>query len=149
MMEPFNKMVARVLEVDCFNGCRVGRDGLSITLLQFADDSLMLFPNLGEEVCYLWGILLMFESILGLKINLPMNRMMAVGDVSNMERLANLLGCVASLALGMYLGLPLGGRLKTRHIWDPIVERVDKRLARWKGHRLSKGGRLTLIKVLF
>lgn len=72
--------------------------------------------------------------------------MMAVCSVPNLESLANLFGCVVSVFPRTFLGLPLGWRLKTKHIWDPVVERVDQRLARWKCCYLSKGGRITLIK---
>jgi hypothetical protein len=42
-----------------------------------------------------------------------------------------------------YLGLPLDACFKSREMWNPILE---KRLAGWKKHYLSMGGRLTLIK---
>lgn len=51
------------------------------------------------------------------------------------------------MALPMnYLGLPLGGKRKAKLLWDTVVERVHRRLARWQGQYLSKGGNLTLIK---
>jgi hypothetical protein len=45
-----------------------------------------------------------------------------------------------------YLGLPLGATFKETTIWNPVLERVEKRLASWKRLYLSKGGKLTLIK---
>lgn len=47
-----------------------------------------------------------------------------------------------------YLGLSLGARFKSIHIWNSIVERVERRLAGWKHMYLSKGGCLTLIKFI-
>ena len=35
---------------------------------------------------------------------------------------------------------------KKKSIWNPILEKVEKRLAGWKRLYLSKGGRVTLIK---
>lgn len=92
------------------------------------------------------GFLLLFEAISGLRVNPSKRKMMAVGFVPNLVRLANILGCSVSMAPGTYLGLSLKGRLKFKLIWDPVVERVDKKQARWKGCYLSKGGRMTLIK---
>ena len=45
-----------------------------------------------------------------------------------------------------YLGLPLGAKFKDKTIWNPILEKIELRLAGWKRLYLSKGGRVTLIK---
>lgn len=72
--------------------------------------------------------------------------MYVVQEVSNLHRLAEILGCQTDVLLGVYLGLPLRGNRKSRALWDPVVERVQQRLAGWKGQYLSKGGKLMLIK---
>ena len=45
-----------------------------------------------------------------------------------------------------HLGLPLGAKLKDKTIWNPILEKMERRLVEWKHLQLSKGGRVTLIK---
>jgi len=45
-----------------------------------------------------------------------------------------------------YLSLLLGFLFKSSSIWNPILEKVGKKLARWKKLQLSKGGRTNLIK---
>ena len=45
-----------------------------------------------------------------------------------------------------YLDIPLGTLYKTTSIWNPILERMEKKLSGWKRPYLSKGGRLTLLK---
>ena len=44
-----------------------------------------------------------------------------------------------------YLGLPLKPTTLSKMEWQPILDRIDKRLASWKGHTLSRGGRLILV----
>ena len=45
-----------------------------------------------------------------------------------------------------YLGMSLGTPDKTAFVWNPILERMEKKLSGWKLLYLSKGGRLTLLK---
>ena len=66
--------------------------------------------------------------------------------MNNIQTLANILQCrVGSLPM-IYLGMPLGSLYKTAAIWNPILERLEKKLSNWKRLYLSKGGRLTLLK---
>ncbi|XP_059284834.1 uncharacterized protein LOC132038129 [Lycium ferocissimum] len=44
-----------------------------------------------------------------------------------------------------YLGMPLGAKSKSTGIWNNVIEKCEKKLARWKSQYLSFGGRLTLI----
>ena len=54
-----------------------------------------------------------------------------------------LLGCGQSSLPLKYFGLPLGD------VWNPILERMERRLASWKRLYLSKGGNVTLIKSAY
>ena len=45
-----------------------------------------------------------------------------------------------------YLGLPLGATHKEETIWNPILEKMERRLAGSKRMYLSKRGKVTLIK---
>ena len=45
-----------------------------------------------------------------------------------------------------YLGMPLETSFKTASIWNPILEKMEKKLSGWKRLYLSKGGRLTLLR---
>ena len=45
-----------------------------------------------------------------------------------------------------YLGMPLGTYFKSAVIWNPILEKMEKKLSGWKCLYISKGGRLMLIK---
>lgn len=138
--------MSRAEELGCLSRCKVGQEGPSI-LFQFTDDYLVFVSNLKEGIQNLRAILLMFEVVFGLRVNLPKSKMMAVGEVPNLDRLADVMGCTIFHFPRSYLGLPLRGRLKSKHPWDPVIERVEQRFASWKRWYLSKGGRLTLMKA--
>jgi hypothetical protein len=66
--------------------------------------------------CSICGVSLLFESVLGLKVNLAKSNLIPVGHVVQVGRLADILGCeVASLPV-KYLGLPLGASYKSIRI---------------------------------
>ena len=68
-----------------------------------------------------------------------------MGAVHNMEILVAVLGCNQGSLPMKYLGLPLGAKFKDKAIWNPILEKMERKLAGWKKLYLSKGGRVTLI----
>ncbi len=42
--------------------------------------------------------------------------------------------------------MPLGASFKAIGVWNPIIEKIERRLAGWQKLYLSKGGLLTLLK---
>lgn len=144
VMEAFSRMLEKAVEEGLIRGFTVGH--AQISHLLFADDTLILCDANDEQLRNLRRLLLCFEAVSGLRINLGKSEAIPVGEVANVDELADILGCrVAHMPIS-YLGLPLGARFKCQHIWNGIIERMEKRLAGWKRMYLSKGGRLTLIK---
>ena len=81
-----------------------------------------------------------------MKVNVGKSEIVSVGEVNNLDELANILQCrVGNLPMN-YFGMPLGTSFKTASIWNPILEKMEKKLSRWKRLYLSKGGRLMLLK---
>ena len=46
----------------------------------------------------------------------------------------------------VYLGLPLGGCLKEVEFWQPVIDKLQRKLDKWRRYNLSRGGRATLCK---
>jgi hypothetical protein len=78
----------------------------------FADDTLIFCEASLEQIQYVRLVLLCFEAVSRLKVNLGKSKLVAVGAVGNIGSLAEYLGCrVAGLPM-KYLGLPLGAAYK-------------------------------------
>lgn len=80
-------------------------------------------------------------------MNLGKSSLIGVGQVPNIDVLAADLECQVGDLPTQYLGLPLGAHYKCKETWDPVIDRIRRKLAGWKAHYLSKGGKLTLIKA--
>ena len=70
-----------------------------------------------------------FQAFTGLKVNGGKREIVLVGEVNNLDVLANILWRrVGSLPM-KYLGMPLGTSFKTASIWNPILEKMEKKLS--------------------
>ena len=81
-------------------------------------------------------VLIWFEALSGLRVNLVKSFILPVG----------VLGCAVDSFPTYNFGLPLGAKYKDKSIWEPVMERFEKKLSGWRANYLSKGGRLTLIR---
>ncbi|GJY38763.1 reverse transcriptase domain, reverse transcriptase zinc-binding domain protein [Tanacetum coccineum] len=85
----------------------------------------------------------------GLKVNLDKSRLFGVGvPDSDVSLVASSLGCTHGILPLIYLGLPVGRRMRFSEGWEGIIDRFHDRLSLWKAKTLSVGGRLTLIKYV-
>ncbi|XP_077239712.1 uncharacterized protein LOC143880611 [Tasmannia lanceolata] len=106
------------------------------------------FPQ-ASKILNLKAILRCYEIVTGLRSNFSKSRLYAMNiDEAEASRLANIMGCPLESLPSSYLGLPLGMGRPHKSEWDPIVERIERRLDTWKRNLVSKGGRLTLIKAV-
>lgn len=132
-----------------FEVAQVNGMGLMVSHILYADDTLLFCDAEPSQMGYLWCVLLCFDAVFGLKVNLGKSEMILIGVVEDMGDIAKVLGCkVAELSMS-YLGLPLGSCYKAKAVWDSVEERFQKRLASWKRQYIPKGGRVTLIKNTF
>lgn len=143
--EALSRLTKKLEESGLLAGFLVSEGAPPISHLQFADDTLFLCEANHLQLRLLRCTLRCFEAVSGLRINLMKSSIFAVGEVINIEELAADLGCKVGCLPSSYLGLPLGAKYRSKAIWDPVVERFERRLASWKKVYLSKGGKLTLI----
>ncbi|RVW38638.1 LINE-1 reverse transcriptase-like [Vitis vinifera] len=146
-MEALSQLLSCARNGGFISSFRVGgREGLIVSHLLFADDTLIFCDAEADQLQYLSWNFMWFEAISGLKVNLSKTEAFPVGEGIPMETLASILGCKIGILPTTYLGLPLGAPYKSTRVWDTVEKRFRKRLSLWKRQYLSKGGRLTLLK---
>lgn len=127
----------------------VGKDAncTTTTHLLFAGDTILFSNHEEVYIDHLFHTIHNFERTSGLKINCQKFEFMGIGIdphyhiyLADSDRYGSKLNHWPN----SYLGLPLNGKQSTIDFWQPIIEKVEKRLSNWGSTHLSKGGHLTL-----
>ena len=149
IMEVLSRMLGNAVERGFIKGFQVGREGhpsVCVSHILYADDTILFSDAHPEQLLYIRMVLTCFEVVTGLKVNMTKSEMVPIGEVNGLSALADILYChVGSLPLH-YLGMPLGTYYKALEIWNPIIEKIERRLAGWQKMYVSKRGHLTLLK---
>ena len=72
--------------------------------------------------------MIFFEAITGLKVNIGKSEIVLVRVVGNLNALPSVLGCNIGGLPMTYLGMSLGSHFKDPSIWNPIIEKMEKKL---------------------
>nr|XP_043616029.1 uncharacterized protein LOC122587941 [Erigeron canadensis] len=85
--------------------------------------------------------------ISGLKINVQKSLLFGIGITHpEVDLVVNRMGINQGTFLLTYLGFPLGVNMNICRYWQPVIDKFQKRLTKWKSKCLSIGGRLTLVQ---
>jgi len=129
VMEALSKMLSGAVDsgrLSCFSvGSRP--PVINISHLLFADDILVFCEANPDHLRFLRVLLVCFEAVFGLKVNLAKSLLVPVGNVDNVAELASILGCGTSSLPLKYLGMPLGARHKATSIWYDIAVKMERR----------------------
>ncbi|EOY13274.1 Uncharacterized protein TCM_031793 [Theobroma cacao] len=132
---------------DILQGVPIGNNDLLISHLQFADDTMVFCRPKVENLSIAKRVLRCFQLISGLKINFNKSRVIGIGvDNQTWRRGVENIDCRIGEIPFVYLELPIGAKQNSVRMWNPIIEKFEARLARWKAKVLIIGGRVTLLR---
>ncbi|KAK2641017.1 hypothetical protein Ddye_022780 [Dipteronia dyeriana] len=129
-------------------------DPLSIFLFNLvvevlSNDTILFLETKLDYLLNAKRILRCFELVSGLKINFHKSCLVRIGKKLNREEdWTEAFRCASTSLPVTYLGLPLGGNSRREAFWNPVISKVEHRLAPWKSAFISKGDRLVLIKAI-
>ncbi|GKE18749.1 RNA-directed DNA polymerase, eukaryota, reverse transcriptase zinc-binding domain protein [Tanacetum coccineum] len=145
-MESLHLSFQRVVDEGLFHGIKL-HDTVNISHLFYADDAVFVGQWSDRNISTLTYVLECFYLASGLKINMSKSKIMGIHvNNDNVNRAAENLGCLVLKAPFMYLGSTVGGDMHRLSRWKDTIDRVRRRLSKWKMKMLSIGGRLTLVK---
>lgn len=117
--------------------------------LQYADETLILLKGTVQQATVLREILDAFAGFSGLKINYHKSTFVPIHmSQEDAHIAADTLQCPISSLPSNYLGLPLSTNKIPHSLLQPIIDKVDRRLASWIPGLLSWGGRVTMINTM-
>ena len=122
--------------------------GLSI--LQYADDTIVSMDHNLEHACNMKLLLTAFEQMSGLKINFHKSELFCYGLAKEYDlNYSRLFGCGIGSLPFKYLRIFMTHCRLRNSEWQSVIDRFEKRLSSWKSKLLSSGGRLVLINSVF
>ncbi|KAJ9543652.1 LOW QUALITY PROTEIN: hypothetical protein OSB04_023359 [Centaurea solstitialis] len=121
-----------------FKGVRFDDSEEDVSLLQYADDAIIMGEWEPENAKNLLMVLKCFELCSGLKISLEKRSLLGVSVKSeDVNRVARWLNCKVESTSFKYLGLPMGGKMAKIESWQRLIGKFRSRLSMRRG-RLSK-----------
>ncbi|KAK2449806.1 hypothetical protein QL285_008962 [Trifolium repens] len=147
--EGLGALMRKAVEVGRFKPFVVGRNGMPISILQYADDTLCIGEASVENLWALKAVLRGFEMASGLKVNFWKSCLVGI-NVSNEFTLmaSDFLNCRIGTLPFKYLGLPVGANPRRCSTWAPLLDAFRKRLGSWGNKYISLGGRIVLINAV-
>lgn len=132
------------------NGLQVGgQSGPILTHLQFADDTLIFCQAYLDQIMLIRRLLRGFETMSDLRINYHKTVICGIGvDISLTESFAKILRCQFQCLPLKYLGMPLGVSPRLKSTWQPVLDKLSKRLSSSKRKHISFGGRFLHDEIL-
>ena len=108
----------------------------------------MFFKTSIQSCRLLKSVLNKFCLLSGLKINHSKSELFVSPNCNRQKKwwFSGILGVRYTDSPSKYLGMELGKMNCKRKFFQLLFDNIQQRLARWKAHNLSQGGRLTLIK---
>ncbi|XP_026438581.1 uncharacterized protein LOC113337116 [Papaver somniferum] len=140
--EVFNKLMHNAEMEGCLKGFYVNENGMEISHLQFADDTIVFLDARVQEGQKLLKVLEKFKTKTGLKVNLSKSSMMGIEFHQDcIQDCAVLADCAVGEFPFSYLGIPVGASTRAKSVWNIVIEKMTLRLAPWKRRYLSRAGR--------
>jgi hypothetical protein len=122
--------------------------GGGISILQYADDTILLLEDDLENARNVKYILCLFEQISGLKINFHKSETFCLGEAKERaQRYSEIFTCPTAELPMKYLGMQVDEKKLAVSQWVPVEEKFAKKISGWKGNLLSIGDQVTLVNA--
>ncbi|XP_019414594.1 PREDICTED: uncharacterized protein LOC109326361 [Lupinus angustifolius] len=138
-----------VVNVGLYEGFKMGGLGIDISILQFADDTILVCNSNINNLWTIKSILRCFELVSSLRVNFQKISLVGINIQEQvLVAAANFISCKVDSILFFYPGVLVGANPRRCATWQCVIDAVTKRLANWKIKHIFFVGRLTLINFV-
>jgi hypothetical protein len=124
-------------------------DQAGFSIIQYANDTLILLKASQRQLLYLRAILESFAQSTGLRVNYSKSGMVPLNmTAEKAELMTGVFGCQLQTVPFTYLGLPMGTTRPRVEHFEPIMNRMEKQLTSISS-LLTHAGRLQLVNSVF
>ncbi|GKA19920.1 RNA-directed DNA polymerase, eukaryota [Tanacetum coccineum] len=150
IMESLHLSFQHIVDAGMFHGIKLGGGLVNLSHMFYADDVVFVGQWCASNITTLIHVLDCFHKASGLRINMSKSKIMGVHvDSERVNTAAMKLGCLVLKTPFTYLGSIVGGNMSRKQSWIETVDKIKKKLSKWKMNTLSIGGRLTLTKSVW
>lgn len=146
-MEPLHLMLQKATEQGLLSSLGSSRAKLRVNF--YADDAAIFVNPISEEVNVVKTILNGFGEASGLLTNIDKSAVYPIScEGLDLQLIMQSFQCPIKAFPCKYLGLSLSLRQLKRVEVQPLIDKIGKKLAVWKGRLLNKSGRLKLVNSM-
>lgn len=147
--EGFSGLMCNAVNLHLFEGFRFPEEGLEISHLQYANDTLCIGKASVENLWTLKALLRRFEMTSELKVNFLKSCLIGVNvERDFMEMACGFLNCSEGCLPFKYLGLPVRANPGRVAPWQPVLDLLSRILNNWENKFVSLGGRIVLLNAV-
>ena len=129
-------------------GVKLGRTGIKITFLTFADDTMLFAKASDCSYHIIKSVLDKYCSMSGQLVNFHKSIFQCSENVSPQMEVGfqSILQMQNSFSLGNYLGCPIIDSCVTKNTFGKTIQSAQTQLTKWKANSLSQAGHAVLIQ---
>ncbi|RHN54844.1 putative RNA-directed DNA polymerase [Medicago truncatula] len=147
--EGFSGLMRNAVNSNSFKGFDLRSNGLVVSHLQYADDTLCIGEASVDNLWTLKALLRGFEMASGLRVNFAKSCLIGVNVGREfMDAACNFMNCREGALPFKYLGLPVGANPRRLSTWEPLLDCLNIRLNSWGNKYVSLGGRVVLLNAV-
>lgn len=147
-IEKLALLIQDKVEAGYWKPVSVAKGGPGLTHLLFADDVLLFVEANNDQVEVVMDTLQTFCQASGLKVDVEKSKAMCSRLVLRQKK--DNMKDISSISfvsdLGVYLGFFLVQGRVNHNVYNAVLDKIQRRMAAWKGRLVNKAGRVCLAK---